>query len=976
MKSISHYAARGMSLFFGTVTVISFQQGLLHQTFRKASFFSSPFLTSNLIANGGNLMFQHHHILQNRLLMSTSPSGGGGVDNIMNPNAYTEKAWESIQKLPQYGDKYGAQFVEAPILFKSLLDEGQGGLTQRILAKAGANVNVIDKSLEDYLKKQPKVSDTSTKSLGKSMVDTLNKAQSYKKELDDQFVSVEHLLLAVADTDTYVKRLLSENGVRINQIKDAVKAIRGSAKVTSRNAEDTYESLKKYARDLTAAAAEGKLDPVIGRDEEIRRTIQILSRRTKNNPILLGEPGVGKTAIAEGLAQRIVQGDVPETLKDRRLMSLDMGALVAGAKYRGEFEERLKAVLKEVQAAEGKIVLFIDEIHTVVGAGAAEGSMDAGNLLKPLLARGELRCIGATTLKEYKLYIEKDKALERRFQQVMVGQPSVEDTISILRGLKDKYEVHHGVRITDAALVAAATLSHRYISDRFLPDKAIDLVDEAAAKLNIEVTSKPQEIDELDRRLIQLQMERLSIARDEAGSERLQSIDSQINSLQKQQQDVKARWELERAGVNRLQELKEKIDATVTQIAKAEREFDLNNAAILKYGTLPDLQKQLKAEEEIYTKQDTVKRMIHDTVTEDEIAAIVSQWTGIPMNKLLQSEMQKLLSLQSELDKRVIGQQEATKVVSEAIQRSRAGMSDPSKPIATLAFLGPTGVGKTELCKTLARFLFDSEDAMVRIDMSEYMESHSVSRLVGAPPGYIGFEEGGQLTEAVRRRPYSVVLFDEMEKAHPDVFNILLQLLDDGRLTDSKGNIVNFRNTIVIFTSNIGSAEIAASGSDSPQAVKAVVMEALRARFRPEFLNRIDEFVTFRSLGMSELAPIVGLELLKVEKRLLDRRLTLNTTDGAKAWLAERGYDPVYGARPLKRTIQREVETPIAQLILGGSFKEGDSVLIDAQQGDDKLTITAVPGHGTGDFKKQGAAGVAKKSSVVAHADGDDNIMQ
>lgn len=671
-----------------------------------------------------------------------------------------------------------------------------------------------------------------------------------------------------------------------------------------------------------------------------------MSRRTKNNPILLGEPGVGKTAIAEGLAQRIVSGDVPETLKGRKLLSLDMGALIAGAKYRGEFEERLKAVLNEVQAAEGQIVLFIDEIHTVVGAGATEGSMDAGNLLKPLLARGELRCVGATTLKEYKLYIEKDKALERRFQQVMVPQPTVEDTISILRGLKDKYEVHHGIRITDAALVSAAVLSDRYISERFLPDKAIDLVDEAAAKLKIQVTSKPEVIDELDRKIIQLQMERLSISRDDENSPRLQQIDVDLSLLQRQQEELKARWDQERAGVTRLQELRNEIDAANIALQKAENTFDLNEAAILKHGTLPKLYKTLEEEEAIESSNNSI-RMLRDTVGDDDIAQIVSSWTGVPINKLLQGEMEKLLSLQDELDKRVIGQREATKVVAEAIQRSRAGMSDPDKPIATLAFLGPTGVGKTELCKSLARVMFDSEDAMVRIDMSEYMEQHSVSRLVGSPPGYVGFEDGGQLTEAIRRKPYSVVLFDEMEKAHPEVFNILLQLLDDGRLTDNKGNVVNFRNTIIIFTSNVGSQEISALNLDGDNAansnlIRETTMSALRQKFRPEFLNRIDEFVNFNSLGFEQLVPIVDIELKKVNKRLLDKDLKLSATEGGKEWLASVGYDPVYGARPLKRAIQREVENVLAKGILGNKYPPGSTIIIDAGRGDAFLTFSHV----------------------------------
>ena len=787
-------------------------------------------------------------------------------------------------------------------MLRSLLDD-KAGLGRRILDKAGVDGNAINTNLDAYLNKQPKVSGSGDmqKSFGRSAMDCLTQANTIKAEMGDSFISIEHLLLSAASTAGYSKQVFLDAGVNIDKLKEAVNAIRGNNKVTSRNPENSYEALDKYARDLTAAAREGKLDPVIGRDDEIRRSIQILSRRTKNNPILLGEPGVGKTAIAEGLAQRIVDGDVPDTLKDRTLMSLDMGALVAGAKYRGEFEERLKAVLQEVTSADGQIVLFIDEIHTVVGAGGGEGSMDAGNLLKPMLARGELRCIGATTLKEYKQNIEKDKALERRFQQVMVLQPSVEDTIAILRGLKDKYEIHHGVRITDSALVAAATLSHRYISERFLPDKAIDLVDEAAAKLNIEITSKPQAIDELDRKIIQLQMERLSIARDEdTGSKRLTNLDNQISSLTRQQEELRSRWELERSGVTKIQEIKNEIDSVQTEIAKAEREYDLNTAAVLKYGKLPELQKQLEEEEEIYAtaQSATTKstdRMVTDTVGDDDIAGIVATWTGIPVTKLLQGEMQKLLSLQDELDKSVIGQPEATRVVAEAIQRSRAGMADPSKPIATLAFLGPTGVGKTELCKTLAKFLFDSEESMIRIDMSEYMESHAVSRLCGSPPGYVGYEEGGQLTEAVRRRPYSVVLFDEMEKAHPDVFNIMLQLLDDGRLTDNKGVTVDFKNCVIIFTSNVGSQDILDVDPMNKEMIRDRVMDALKAKFRPEFINRVDEFITFDPLGVKELGSIVELEIKKVRERLQDREISLTLTDGAKSFLAEKGYDPVFG---------------------------------------------------------------------------------
>lgn len=864
------------------------------------------------------------------------------TENPMNPELYTEKAWDAIAKLTQISDQYSAQYLEATHILKSLLDEGPSGLAQRIITKAGVDPAVVAKNLDAHLKKQSKVSGTTNKMLGQTGQKCLSRALALRTEFGDSFVSVEHLFLASADTDGFSQTCFTEQGSSFDKLKEAVLAIRGSNKVTSKNPEGTYEALSKYSRDLTAAAAEGKLDPVIGRDEEIRRTIQILSRRTKNNPILLGEPGVGKTAIAEGLAIRIINGDVPDSLKNRKLVSLDMGALIAGAKYRGEFEERLKAVLNEVQSAQGQIVLFIDEIHTVVGAGASEGSMDAGNLLKPMLARGELRCIGATTLKEYKKYVEKDKALERRFQQVYVGQPTVEDTISILRGLKEKYEVHHGVRITDTALIAAATLSHRYIPDRFLPDKAIDLVDEAAAKLNIEVTSKPQVIDEFDRRLLQLQMERMSVARDEGNdtsNARIKQIDDQIAKIKRESQGLRESWEAEKAGVMRLQELKNQLDVAQQDLEKAERTSDLLKAAQVKYDKIPALKRQLATEEATYSN--TTRHLLRDTVGEDDIAGIVSSWTGIPVSKLMQGEMQKLLSLQDELDKRVIGQKEATRAVAEAIQRSRAGMSDPNRPIATLAFLGPTGVGKTELCKVLAGFMFDSDDAMIRIDMSEYMEPHSVSRLVGSPPGYIGHEEGGQLTEAVRRRPYSVVLFDEMEKAHPDVFNILLQLLDDGRLTDSKGNTVNFRNCIIIFTSNIGSSALLNISQGDTKLVQETIMQALKERFRPEFLNRIDEFVTFKALGKTELANIVKLELGKVENRLKEKGIRFDITDSALKWIVSMGFDPVYGARPLKRTIQREVETPIAKEILSGKFRKDVLVLIDGKSGDEKLSITA-----------------------------------
>ncbi len=757
--------------------------------------------------------FQH---FRSFALQAASSRVDPGAQSITDPETYTEGAYAAMGSLPGLASSHKASQIESELLLKALLQSGSDGLASRILTKAGVNVKKIENSLDLYITKQPSFSGggEGSKMLGQSLITALLAAKKLQSSMGDQYCSVEHMILAFLDGDERrfpLRQELSSQGVTVEAVKNAVSEIRGKHRVTTRSPEASYEALEKYTRDLTESAREGKLDPVIGRDDEIRRAVQILSRRTKNNPILLGEPGVGKTAIAEGLAQRIIAGDVPESLKKRRLVALDMGALIAGAKMRGEFEERLKAVLKEITESEGEVVLFIDEIHTVIGAGAAQGSMDASNLLKPMLARGELRCIGATTLNEYKQFIEKDKALERRFQQVFIKQPTVEDTISILRGLKERYEVHHGVRIRDGALIAAAKLSNRYISDRFLPDKAIDLVDEAAAKLNIEVTSKPQVIDEVDRRILQLEMERLSLAKEERKDSKLRrtNIDAEMAQLKEKQKELMAAWEQEKGAVSVMQKLKERIDSIKVDIETSEREYDLNRAAELKYSELPKLEKQLadavRSVDTLEKKEEKKKggineRMICDEVTPDDIAGVVAAWTGIPATKLMESERAKLLHLEEVLSERIVGQTEATKAVSHAIQRSRAGMSDSTKPIASFVFLGPTGVGKTQLVKALASYLFDTEDAMVRVDMSEYMEKHTVSRLIGAPPGYIGFEEGGQLTDAIRRRPYAVILFDEMEKAHHDVFNIMLQLLDDGRLTDSKGNVVNFSNCVVVFT--------------------------------------------------------------------------------------------------------------------------------------------------------------------------------
>jgi ATP-dependent Clp protease ATP-binding subunit ClpB len=856
----------------------------------------------------------------------------------MDFNRLTEKSQDAIRLAQSTAVKYGNQQVDTEHLLLAMLEQ-EGGLAPSILLRADVNLEALHKRLIAEIEKLPKVSGGATRAdqvyITNRLSQLFNVAEEQARRLKDEYISIEHLLLAIADDQGTAGKLLREFGLSHDRLMKALLDVRGHQRVTTQNPEATYEALQKYGRDLTDAASKGKLDPVIGRDEEIRRVIQVLSRRTKNNPVLIGEPGVGKTAIVEGLAQRIVRGDVPEGLKDKLVVSLDMGALIAGAKFRGEFEERLKAVLKEVQSAVGRIILFIDELHTVVGAGKAEGAMDAGNLLKPMLARGELHCIGATTLDEYRKYIEKDAALERRFQTVFVDQPSVEDTISILRGLRERYEVHHGVRIKDAALVAAAVLSNRYISDRFLPDKAIDLVDEAAAKLRTEIDSMPSELDEILRRTMQLEIEREALKKenDTVSKERLGRIEKELAELKTQSSALQAQWKNEKEGVQRVRTLREQIEQVKVQIAQAERAYDLNKAAELKYGTLTDLERRLNAEQDHVSGKKGATRLLKEEVDEEDIAEVVSRWTGVPVSKLLEGEMKKLLSLEDELHERVIGQDEAVTAVAEAVLRARSGLKDPKRPIGSFLFLGPTGVGKTELARALAQFLFDDERAMVRIDMSEYQEKHAVSRLIGAPPGYVGYDEGGQLTEAVRRRPYSVVLFDEIEKAHQDVFNTLLQVLDDGRLTDGQGRTVDFKNVIVIMTSNVGSHRIleyrgAYEGVEYGRMKDAVLTE-LRQAFRPEFLNRLDEIIVFHALTEEHLKQIVDIQLMGLRSRLAERNISLELTDEARTRLVRSGYDPTYGARPLKRAIQREIETPLAKQILGGLVRDGQTVWID-----------------------------------------------
>ncbi|WP_136162810.1 ATP-dependent chaperone ClpB [Sphingomonas flavalba] len=858
----------------------------------------------------------------------------------MNLEKFTDRAKGFLQSAQTVAIRMNHQRISPEHLLKALLEDKEGMASGLIRAAGG----VPDTALRDTdaaLAKVPAVSGggaQQTPGLDNDAVRVLDQAEQVADKAGDSYVTVERLLLAlVLATTTAAGKALAAAGVKADGLNAAINSLRGGRTADTQSAEDRYDALKKFARDLTEAARDGKLDPVIGRDEEIRRTVQILARRTKNNPVLIGEPGVGKTAIAEGLALRIVNGDVPDTLKDRRLMALDMGALIAGAKYRGEFEERLKGVLDEVKAAEGEVILFIDEMHTLIGAGKSEGAMDASNLLKPALARGELHCIGATTLDEYRKHVEKDAALQRRFQPVFVGEPTVEDTISILRGLKEKYELHHGVRITDGAIVAAATLSNRYITDRFLPDKAIDLMDEAASRLRMEVESKPEEIEGLDRRIIQLKIEREALKKesDAASKDRLAKLEQELAGLEEQSAALTTRWQAEKEKIAGEAKIKEQLDGARQQLEQAQRSGDLARAGELSYGVIPALEKQIAD-----AAQATAGAMLREEVTGDDIASVVSRWTGIPVDRMLEGEREKLLQMEQQIGRRVIGQEDAVKAVSAAVRRARAGLQDPNRPLGSFLFLGPTGVGKTELTKALAEFLFDDPNAMVRIDMSEFMEKHSVARLIGAPPGYVGYEEGGVLTEAVRRRPYQVILFDEVEKAHGDVFNILLQVLDDGRLTDGQGRTVDFANTLIILTSNLGSQVLAAMPDDQPLSeVEPQVMDIVRAHFRPEFLNRLDEIILFHRLAQAHMGPIVDIQVARVQKLLADRKVTLALTDGARAWLGRVGYDPVYGARPLKRAVQKYLQDPLADLILKGEVKDGATVHVD--EGDGKLLLSA-----------------------------------
>ena len=851
---------------------------------------------------------------------------------------FTLKAQEVIQSSQQLAEKFGQQQIEPEHLVRAILDQKEGVIPP-LLGKIGADQNQLSQSFEDAMEKIPKVSGAG---FGQAAISVrskavLDRAFAEAEQMKDEFVSLEHILLAATEEkEGEASRILANAGIARDTILKALMDIRGGQRITDANPEDKYQALERFSQDLTATASKGDLDPVIGRDDEIRRIIQVLSRRTKNNPVLIGEPGVGKTAIVEGLAQRVVQGDVPETLKNKRVVSLDMGALIAGAKYRGEFEDRLKAVLKEVTDAQGQIILFIDEMHTLVGAGAAEGAVDASNMLKPALARGELKCVGATTIKEYRKYIEKDAAFERRFQPVMVEEPTVEDTISILRGLKEKYEVHHGVRIKDSALVAAATLSHRYITDRFLPDKAIDLIDEATSRLRIEIDSMPAEIDNIQRRITQLEIEKeaLKKEKDPASKERSEKIDKDLSELKASTDEMTDHWKKEKETISRIREIKEKLETTRSETQIAEREGDLARAAELKYGRLIELEKELSDENQALEELQSGQKMLKEEVDSEDIAEVVAKWTGIPVSRMMEGEKEKLLKMEDRLAQRVVGQEKGIVAVSNAVRRARSGLQDPNRPIGSFIFLGPTGVGKTELARALAEFLFDDEQYMVRIDMSEYMEKHSVARLIGAPPGYVGYEEGGYLTEAIRRHPYSVVLFDEIEKAHPDVFNALLQILDDGRMTDGKGRTVDFKNTVLIMTSNIGTQWIQDLGGGDEEEMERRVMESLRGTFKPEFLNRVDETVIFNSLGTEEIKKIVEIQVEILGRRLEAGKITLELTDDAKEALAGAGFDPAYGARPLKRAIQHLIQDPLSMKLLEGSVKEGDYIKVDVENSE------------------------------------------